>query len=136
MKVEQLIEMGYSKIGTHNGLELWSNFYSKNGVKKGTNAGFIFQFNFEMQEESIGHICVTRELLERILEGKDFQGYIKQSGYVSCEYCEGSVHDRKNLIDSEKIGLVYITENNFLNVNDEDRCKINFCPICGKRLKK
>ena len=50
-----------------------------------------------------------------------------------CEYCNGDV-DERPFLDSEDL---YISEDGWLTLSDEDHdfCKINFCPMCGRKLK-
>lgn len=65
MTKESLIEMGYVKIGEVDGLELYSNFKSKNNPS--SNHGFIFQFNPDYKE-SVGAIFITKEILENLIK--------------------------------------------------------------------
>lgn len=48
-----------------------------------------------------------------------------------CGYCTGEPADRPYLNDSS----IYLDEeNNLVNVNTGDSFKINFCPMCGRKL--
>lgn len=49
----------------------------------------------------------------------------------NCHYCCRDI-DSRNLI----MERIYINENNFLTDDEEEipNFKINFCPICGKKL--
>ena len=48
-----------------------------------------------------------------------------------CEYCEGEVDFRKNLM-----GEIYIDGNNNLTDDIElEDVKINYCPMCGRKLE-
>jgi hypothetical protein len=50
----------------------------------------------------------------------------------NCEYCCGDVQNRKDFVDD-----CYINENNYLcNDHNNTKIKINFCPKCGKDLRK
>ena len=50
-----------------------------------------------------------------------------------CEYCNGNV-DERPFLDSKDL---YISEDGWLTLSDEDYdfCEINFCPMCGRKLK-
>lgn len=67
---------------------------------------------------------------------------------MKCQYCE-KVHfetddprDRRKLIDKKSLAQsFYINGNEFLNVeyyygyfSIKDRCEINYCPMCGRKL--
>jgi hypothetical protein len=65
-------------------------------------------------------IQVLQELLERI------------GGNKMCKYCEG-----KNIITIENYLAVYInylSEINILTTDGEFKKKINYCPMCGRKL--
>lgn len=54
-----------------------------------------------------------------------------------CKYCSGDVDTRNYLISSGSEG-VYIDGNNNLTADDEfefEELKINFCPVCGRKLE-
>lgn len=54
-----------------------------------------------------------------------------------CEYCEGDVDYRKNLIVNNNypshIIKIYIDGDGSLTDNTSDK-KINYCPMCGRKL--
>ena len=50
----------------------------------------------------------------------------------NCLYCEGNVDSRHDVL---KYFNVYICGNGYLTNDEEnEQTKINFCPMCGKRL--
>lgn len=55
-----------------------------------------------------------------------------------CKYCEGEINDRLNLLEFEDDFaeiMVYIDgKNNLTESAYNTKIKINYCPICGKRL--
>lgn len=55
---------------------------------------------------------------------------------VDCEYCEGDVDDRKALIWVEGHYKIHIDENNCIESGEypSEEKKINYCPICGRKL--
>lgn len=69
---------------------------------------------------------------------------------MKCEYCEkvyfetDDPRDRRKLIDKQSlISNVYVNGNELLNVeyhigyfSIKDRCKINYCPVCGQELER
>ena len=51
---------------------------------------------------------------------------------MDCEYCELDVYFRKNLLDG-----IYIDSENFLSNDYEcEAVKINYCPMCGRKLQE
>lgn len=59
---------------------------------------------------------------------------------VICKYCMGDVDDRKVLLHGDSAACIYINENNHLEYAyycEEEfiESKINYCPMCGRRLK-
>jgi len=69
MKIEELKKMGYSQTGLVDGLEIWDNFNSPNN--KSAEMGFIFQFNLHLQEDHIGGLLVTKDILRKIIGNKN-----------------------------------------------------------------
>ena len=69
---------------------------------------------------------------------------------MKCEYCEkvsfetDDPRDRRKLLDKKSLAQsFYINGNEFLNVEYyygyfliKDRCKINYCPMCGQELER
>lgn len=53
---------------------------------------------------------------------------------MGCEYCTGSVDERKNIIDDEIV--LYIDGNGNLGDDNFGDTKINFCPMCARPLTK
>lgn len=53
----------------------------------------------------------------------------------NCKYCYGDVENRKDIM-SDGIDSIYITSNNCLKsmYNDYVMEKINYCPMCGRKL--
>ena len=54
-----------------------------------------------------------------------------------CIYCEGNVDGRDYIIGDGGRGI-YISGNGYLMPDDDlnmDEIEINFCPICGRKLK-
>ncbi len=68
---------------------------------------------------------------------------------MKCEYCEKvyfeteDPRDRRKLLDKKSLAQsFYINGNEFLNVeyhlcyfSIKDRCEINYCPMCGRKLE-
>ena len=53
-----------------------------------------------------------------------------------CEYCETLVDNRKNLLECEYFEI-YIDGNG--NITEDEYCvenKINYCPMCGRKLNE
>lgn len=67
MKREELKQMGYSKTGEVDGLEIWDNFHSTSPLKQDTEIGFIFQFNLKLREDHIGKLLVTKDILRKMI---------------------------------------------------------------------
>ena len=68
---------------------------------------------------------------------------------MKCRYCEkvsfetDNPSDRQNLIDKQSLmSSVYVNGNELFNVeyhlcyfSIKDRCEINYCPMCGRKLE-
>lgn len=68
---------------------------------------------------------------------------------MKCEYCEkvyfetDDPRDRQKLIDKQGLMRdVYVNDNELFNVEYhlgyfliKDRCEINYCPMCGRKLE-
>lgn len=54
---------------------------------------------------------------------------------MDCKYCTGDVEDRKNIL-SDGFDEIYITSTGYLKsmYNDYNMEKINYCPMCGRKL--
>lgn len=49
-----------------------------------------------------------------------------------CKYCEGNVDEREDLMDG-----IYVDANgNLTNDIELDDVKINYCPMCGRKLSE
>ncbi|ACA57398.1 hypothetical protein FDC45_17875 [Clostridium botulinum] len=56
-----------------------------------------------------------------------------------CEYCYGDVDNRRALLTDSFNDDIYISGNNTLVGSDDlelDEIKINYCPICGRKLEE
>ena len=95
------------------------------------------------EEKQINNPYKSTLSLDRILEIAQDCGVIISEGSGikfedECKYCEVDVDDRENLLQIETDYWdfnIYIDDNNNLTHNDkfEDN-KINYCPMCGRRL--
>jgi hypothetical protein len=61
MTIEKLVSAGYKKIGEVEGMLLYAKFFE-------SGRGFIMQFNLAKQEEAIGTIYVTKEILKELIK--------------------------------------------------------------------
>lgn len=64
--IELLEALGYRKIGEVDGSILYSNIGSSCNAQ-GDEKGFIYQFDLKIQEEHIGKILITKEILEKMI---------------------------------------------------------------------
>lgn len=57
---------------------------------------------------------------------------------MDCNYCTGNVDSRKPLLVTKSLDEIYIDGNNYLTGDDnfslEEDTKINYCPMCGRKL--
>lgn len=105
------------------------------GLTIGKEYPIIEEFNSNNYDV---YIRIIDDNLEQIAWHKDCFEIIKDK----CRYCEGDVDDRKYIardleLLEEKIDL-YIDGNGMLNVSNQDGfyddTKINYCPMCGRKL--
>jgi hypothetical protein len=77
-----------------------------------------------------GHMFPESEHLE--------VSYSEMDNIKKCEYCEVDVDDRVNLLELDLYPEydieVYIDGNNNLTYNGFGDKRINFCPMCGRKL--
>ena len=95
------------------------------------------------EEKQIDNPYKSTLSLDRILEIAQDCGVIISEGSGikfedECKYCEVDVNDRKSLLQIETDYWdfdIYIDGNNNLTHNDKlDDNKINYCPMCGRKL--
>lgn len=85
--------------------------------------------------EIIGNIHVNPELVQFAIQ-KHHEGVSK---LIKCEYCYGDVENRKQLLTDSFGEEIYIAGYNTLVGGDNlelDEIKINYCPMCGRKLGK
>ena len=105
------------------------------GLTIGKEYPIIEEFNSNIYDV---YIRIIDDNLEQVAWNKSCFEIIKDK----CKYCEGDVDDRnyiaKDLELLEDKIYLYIDGNGMLNVSNQDGfyddTKINYCPMCGRKL--